>query len=396
MKNKKIINVFFAIMFGMVGCAEFDHENKEFYKQEVYIINSESTSAVEREITGIDAYTFVDTQRIINDDYDVETIINKKDGLVSVIFKVGLGGSLPAKEDLNIVVAFNQEAVEDYNTGKNTECYIPDASFYTTNIPYDTEKKGFPVIIKKGGSSTELRFDIPIKRDNISSYEDYIFPLKITDVGSAVLSRQYSDFIVARLDVYTQITVDWGGMPIPKIPAGRYESSLAKATTNENMVKGVHRIHKFITPLAAPGDDNPELANRYMIWGHGTWSWECLGFSGVDNDWMYNPLTLNDQVAGTYTLENLTNDDLDFPAKTFHWESVSEVTTNNKYDPKKKQLTVYYKNIIHKDYIDVLTYIDDNWELNPNGTDNNRAPKSWEEIRNKGRGYKYWLPIDEE
>lgn len=63
------------------------YENKEFYKQEVYIINSESTSATEREITGVQAYTFVDTLKIINDSYDTDTLVDYKVGTAILFSK---------------------------------------------------------------------------------------------------------------------------------------------------------------------------------------------------------------------------------------------------------------------------------------------------------------------
>ena len=86
----------FTLTLITAACGKLDYENKEFYKQEVYIINSESTSATEREITGVQAYTFVDTLKIINDSYDTDTLVDYKVGTANIIFKIGIGGSLSA------------------------------------------------------------------------------------------------------------------------------------------------------------------------------------------------------------------------------------------------------------------------------------------------------------
>lgn len=108
----------FTLTLITAACGKLDYENKEFYKQEVYIINSESTSATEREITGVQAYTFVDTLKIINDSYDTDTLVDYKVGTANIIFKIGIGGSLSAHEDLEILIDFDEEAVKDYNISK--------------------------------------------------------------------------------------------------------------------------------------------------------------------------------------------------------------------------------------------------------------------------------------
>lgn len=370
----------------LTSCGKLDYETTEFYKQEVYIINSESTSATEREITGIDAYTFVDTLKIINDSYDTDTLKDFNTGKASVIFKIGIGGSLPAVEDMEIIVGFDQEAVDDYNISKNTDRYIPDPASYTTNVAYSNEKKGFPVIIKKGTASSSLIFSIPIEREKMKTYTDFAFALKITHVGEAILSRQYNNFMVSELNVNIVRSVDWSGFPIPKIPTGRYLSARLLGNGAENIpADGRHRKYKFITPLG----NTPELEGKYMIWGTGVWSFEVFGFHG--SGWMYNLFTLNDQVAGTYTLEPILAGNSNFPSGTFAYSTVQKTSEDNKYDPKTKTLTINYKNVIGQDYTDVLTFESEDLALDPL-KGNSSAPQSWAQVKSKG--FKYWVPED--
>ena len=376
----------FTLTLITAACGKLDYENKEFYKQEVYIINSESTSATEREITGIQAYTFVDTLKIINDSYDTDTLVDYKVGTANIIFKIGIGGSLSAHEDLEILIDFDEEAVKDYNISKNAERYIPDPSLYTTNIPYDQTRKGFPVVIKAGTASTSLTFQVPIERDKMETYADFAFALKIKETGNATLSRQYYNFMVSELNVDLERVVDWSGFPIPEIPTGRYLSARLLGNGAENIpADGRHRKYKYITPLG----DTPELKGKYIIWGTGVWSFEVFAYHGAG--WMYNLFTLNDQVAGTYTIEPILAGNSDFPAQTFAYSTVQGVTEDNKYDPKTKTLTIHYKNVIGQDYTDVLTFESEDLTLDPI-KGNSISPQSWAQVKSKG--YKYWLPED--
>lgn len=376
----------FTLTLITAACGKLDYENKEFYKQEVYIINSESTSATEREITGVQAYTFVDTLKIINDSYDTDTLVDYKVGTANIIFKIGIGGSLSAHEDLEILIDFDEEAVKDYNISKNAERYIPDPSLYTTNIPYDQTRKGFPVVIKAGTASTSLTFQVPIERDKMETYADFAFALKIKETGNATLSRQYYNFMVSELNVDLERVVDWSGFPIPEIPTGRYLSARLLGNGAENIpADGRHRKYKYITPLG----DTPELKGKYIIWGTGVWSFEVFAYHG--SGWMYNLFTLNDQVAGTYTIEPILAGNNDFPARTFAYSTVQGVTEDNKYDPKTKTLTIHYKNVIGQDYTDVLTFESEDLTLDPI-KGNSISPQSWAQVKSKG--YKYWLPED--
>ena len=376
----------FTLTLITAACGKLDYENKEFYKQEVYIINSESTSATEREITGVQAYTFVDTLKIINDSYDTDTLVDYKVGTANIIFKIGIGGSLSAHEDLEILIDFDEEAVKDYNISKNAERYIPDPSLYTTNIPYDQTRKGFPVVIKAGTASTSLTFQVPIERDKMETYADFAFALKIKETGNATLSRQYYNFMVSELNVDLERVVDWSGFPIPEIPTGRYLSARLLGNGAENIpADGRHRKYKYITPLG----DTPELKGKDIIWGTGVWSFEVFAYHGFG--WMYNLFTLNDQVAGTYTIEPILAGNSDFPAQTFAYSTVQGVTEDNKYDPKTKTLTIHYKNVIGQDYTDVLTFESEDLTLDPI-KGNSISPQSWAQVKSKG--YKYWLPED--
>ena len=367
----------FTLTLITAACGKLDYENKEFYKQEVYIINSESTSATEREITGVQAYTFVDTLKIINDSYDTDTLVDYKVGTANIIFKIGIGGSLSAHEDLEILIDFDEEAVKDYNISKNAERYIPDPSLYTTNIPYDQTRKGFPVVIKAGTASTSLTFQVPIERDKMETYADFAFALKIKETGNATLSRQYYNFMVSELNVDLERVVDWSGFPIPEIPTGRYLSARLLGNGAENIpADGRHRKYKYITPLG----DTPELKGKYIIWGTGVWSFEVFAYHGAG--WMYNLFTLNDQVAGTYTIEPILAGNSDFPAQTFAYSTVQGVTEDNKYDPKTKTLTIHYKNVIGQDYTDVLTFESEDLTLDPI-KGNSISPQSWAQVKSK-------------
>lgn len=368
-----------------VSCGKLDYETKEFYKQEVYIINSESTSASEREISGIEAHTFIDTLKILNDSYDTDTLRDYNTVTADIVFKIGIGGSLPASEDIHVLVDFDQSIIDDYNVLKNKNTYIPDPTKYTTNVPYNDAKKGFEVIIPKGSSSTSLIFNVIINRETMSIYADFAFPLKIKDTGKAILSRLYSDFMIAELLVGTQNTVNWSGFPIPEIPAGRYLSSMLLGNGAENIPADKrHRKYKYITPLG----DTPELKGKYMIWGTAAWSFEVFGFHSAG--WMFNTLTLNDEVAGTYTLDPILQGNSNFPSHTFSYGSVQKSSDINKYDPKTKTLTIYYKNVIGNDYVDVLTLDTEDLTLDPVKTGGASEPQSWAQV--KAKGYKYWLP----
>ena len=368
-----------------LACGELDYKNKEFYKQEVYIISAESTSATEREIMSIPAHTFTDTLVVINDSYDTELRVNNTTDTIQVKFKVGIGGSLPAQEDILVKVQFDGETLSDYNLEKNVTCKIPDANEYFTNVNFNTTDESFEVLIAKGTSSSSLIFNVPIVRDQMEEYEDFAFPLVIKEAGSSIISRLYSKFMVGSLVVNTERVVNWSGFPIPKLPEGRYHSARLQGNGAENTPDGTHRVHKFITRMG----DGPEFENKYIVWGTGVWSFEVFGLHGAG--WMYNKLYLNDEVAGTYTLEPVLQGDPNFPYRTFSYSTVQGVSENNKYDPKTKTLTLYYKNVIGQDYVDVLTFIDDDFTINPGP--GGAAPQNWNHV--KSRGFNYWLPIEE-
>lgn len=394
MKKINIISFLSFLIVALSSCAQWDHEDKEFYKQEVYIISSESTAANDREITGVDGHAFVDTLRILDNDYNSVAIGDNSDAITSLVFKVGIGGSLPAAKDINVVVSFDPDLIEDYNILHNASMYLPDASLYTTNVAYDATKKGFPVVIKRGESSSELRFDVKIERTKADSgeYKKYAFPLKITDVGDAVLSRQFHSFMVAELTIAIQNIVDWSGFPIPDIPAGRWHSTLVDNNPSENTIGGpggVEIKHKYITPLEDPNtpeaEKDPLLANRYVIWGWAVWSWEYFGYHG--NGAMASLLTRNDADRGLYTLEPVyPGDDRGFTFHTFDYGSVPEITLNSKFDPRTNKITLYHKNVIGEDRTDIVTFINDDFTLKSGG-----SGSSWIAIKNKG--YKYWLPL---
>jgi hypothetical protein len=389
----------FAIGILLVcSCGKLDYEGKEYWKQEVYIINAESTAASERLVSNTLAYTFSDTLRIINDDYDVDSIMDYNHGVAYVKYKVGIGGSLPAHEDITVKIGFDEETVNDYNTERNEDYYIPDDSLFTVNVPWNAAEKAYTVVIPKGSSSAALIFTIPILRDKMEEYERFAFPVKILSCEQAPLSRQYANFMQAGLIITTVKITDWSGFPIPKLPEGRYHSQRLQGNS-ENQSNDIRRAYKYITRMG----DTPELENRYVVWGTSVWSFENQGLHNLG--WMYNMLELNDQVRGTYTLAPMVAG-ADWPARTFTYTTVfQKPTENNKYDPKTKTLTLYYKDVaqVGNDQTDILTYMGDEEVYGPEYTQwtwpntiggGNFPVQNWQQVRS--RGYKWWLPIDEE
>jgi hypothetical protein len=379
------------------SCGELEYEGKEYWRQEVYIINSESTAASERLMSGVLAYTFNDTLRIINDSYDTELIEDHNPGITYVKYKIGIGGSLPAHEDITVKVGFDKETVDDYNTERNEDYYIPDASLFTVNVPWDEATQSYTVVIPKGASSASMIFSIPILRNQMKEYERFAFPMKIISCEQVSLSRMYTMFMVAGLVTTTVQTTDWSGYPIPKLPEGRYHSTLLQGNSAENSQGGIHRKYKYVTRRS----NDPEYENMYVVWGTSIWGAEGAGLHGLG--WMYNRLELNDVVRGTYDLIPIVAG-ADWPANTFTYTALHQkLTDNNKYDPKTKTLILYYKDIpTGGDQMDILTYMGDEEVYGPGytkftwpeaGLGGDANIPNWNKVRSKG--YKWWLPIDE-
>jgi hypothetical protein len=384
---KRIYSIFFTLLAtaALSNCGKADYENKEFYKQEAYIISAASTSATEREISDLPAHTFVDTLKYINAQYESDTIIDTKTFTAQVKFKIGIGGSLPASQDYRLLVGFDTELLEDYNILKNTTKKIPDAAAYTSNIPYNEKEKGFIVDIKKGTSSASLIFDVPIERAKMTTYEDFAFPLKIIRADNLPLSRQYTQFMIAGLLVTKDKTVNWSGFPIPKIPAGKYYSVQLAGNAAENSPDGKTRKYKYITPMSMT--DDPLLKDKYIIWGTSAWSFEVFGFHGAG--WMYNVLSLIDKDFGVYRVEPIMSGNTNFPAPTFAYSTVQKASEDNFYDPRLKTLTIHYNNVIGNDYTDVLTFESADFTLDVVRSGGS-APQSWAQVKSKG--FNYWLP----
>ncbi|MDR2776014.1 MAG: DUF1735 domain-containing protein [Tannerella sp.] len=395
--NRSAICFVAGILLLVCSCGKLDYEGKEFWRQEVYIINSESTAASERLVSNILAYTFNDTLRIINDDYDTELIEDNNPGVTYVKYKIGIGGSLPAHENIIVKVGFDEETVNDYNIERNEDFYIPDASLFTANVPWDGAAQAYTVEIPEGSSSASLILTVPILRDKTEEYERFAFPVKILSCEQAPLSRLYTKFMVAGFVITTERTTDWSGFPIPKLPEGRYYSTLLQSNGAENTQNGFHRKYKYIMRQG----NEPEYENKYVVWGTSIWSAEVSGLHGMG--WMYNTLELNDQVRGTYTHAPIVAG-VDWPANTFTFTSLRQkATENSKYDPKTKTLTLYYKDIpAGGDQVDILTYMGDEEVYGPGYTQwtwpspsgSNAPILNWQQVRS--RGYKRWLPIDEE
>jgi hypothetical protein len=314
-----------------------------------------------------------------------------------VKYKIGIGGSQPAHEDIIVKVSFDEETVNDYNIERNDSLYIPDASLFTVNVPWDAAAEAYTVTIPKGSSSAALIFTIPIIRETMEEYMKFAFPVKIVSCEQAPLSRLYTAFMVASLVVSTEKVTDWSGFPIPKLPEGRYHSQIL-AGNAENDSNGKRRSYKYITRRS----NDPQYENKYVVWGTVLWSFENQGLH--KSGWMYNTLELNDQVLGTYTLAPIVQSP-DWPTRTFTYTSLHQKPTyTSKYDPKTQTLTLYYKDVpAGGDMTDVLTYMGDEEVYGPEYTKwtwpstvggGNSPVISWEQVRSLG--YKWWLPIDGE
>lgn len=366
----------------MFSCTDLEHEDKEFYKKEIYIVSSLSTSAKERDIVDATTYDFIDTVRFINTDYDHKMVKDVRDHKIVWAFKVGSGGSLPLDKDLLVKVAFDQEKIDDINTLRNSNFAVPDKSLYTTNIPYNETTKTFDITIPKGLASAVLKFEIPINRDTKDIYKNFAMALKIVDVGEAVLSRLYHSFAVAGVVITEGQTIDWAGLPFPRIPTGRYVSAAIQGNGGENRDDGKNRIYKYITPMGKDYD------GQYVIWGTAVWSFDKFGFHGAG--WMYNKFSTNKY--DKFTLEPIVQENLQgFPARTFNYSTTQKPTHENEYDPITKTITLTYLNVIGKEVKDVLTYVDDNLDFVTYSA--GMSPQSWEQVRAKG--FNFWLPIDD-
>ena len=398
----KRLVLFSLLAVGCYACGKLDYQDREYYKQTAFIISSESTSATERNVANLNLYTFTDTLKVKNDAYDMDTIWDEKTYQSSIVFKVGIGGSQPAKQDIEIVVDYDQEQIDDYNTLKHLKCKLPDQSVYKTNVKYDKSKGGFPIIINKGTASSSLIFifDVPRsdKKKPCANYINYAIALKIVSASDGIeTNRQYNKFMAAQFTADVTRTVNWSGFPIPKVPAGRYFSVRLKGNGAENTdSKQQQFMWKYILPLEDPNtpDDkrDPQLAGKYMIFGTGVWSWSIYAYHGAG--WMWSMLQLEDQVAGTYIQKPILAGDPNFPARTFDYGTVQKPTSGNKYDPKLKQLTVAYSNVIGQNYNDVLTYVGEPvLDVAFGKPAGDASPESWAQL--KAKGYKYWVPKDQ-
>jgi len=371
------------------SCFQEEWENNEQFVKEISIISSESTSANTRELQEISAYTFVDTIKYLNLEYDSDTIKNHQDEPIDVIFKIGIGGSLANEKDEVVKIKFDAELLRKFNILKGLDKKIPDFDLIECNHNFNKTDSIITVKINKGEISQALKFTFMAKRKQVNEYYDYAFPIKIVDSNSYPIHKYNNSFLSSGFVVDSSTVVNWSGIPIPQLPLGKYVSAQLKGNGGENHTPdGKQIIHKYITKLAR--NDEPELEDHYMIWGTSAWSFGMHGFHGTG--WMYNKLYLNNADFGTYTLEPIIEGDIDFPYYTFRHNTVQKITEESKYDPRSKTLTVYYSNVTGQDYTDVLTYVGEDWSIDKGTTSNSCG--SWHEVRN--RGYKYWLPIDDE
>lgn len=377
-------------IYFLISCGDLDYENKEFYIQEVYIINAEATSAIDREVTNVEMHTFVDTFKMLNEQYDYEMRYDNKTVNRDVVFKVGIGGSLPASEDIEVVVGFDEETLNDQNILKNQNCIIPAPSKYSSNVPFDEAKGGFVVTIPKGEASASLKFNIPIIKESIDDYQDFAFPLEVKSTNKDLpISRLYAKYMVYGLTVNKETTINWNGLA-SKIPTGKYESAQLKGNGAENTsTNGYHHIYKYILPLDAPDEDN--YPDQYIIFGLSAWSWEVWAYHSMG--WMYTKLEINDKELGTYTNYPFPYGQTDFPANSFP-NAEMRPSYENTFDPITRTLKVTYIGVFGATYTDVLTFVSPDLTLKP-GVGNNGAPNGWNAqswAQLKSKGYKYWVP----
>jgi hypothetical protein len=181
---------------------------------------------------------------------------------------------------------------------------------------------------------------------------------------------------------------------ISLLPEGRYRSTLL-ATNGENNQHGYWRVYKYIMRMS----NDPQYENKYVVWGTVKWSAEWGGRYGLG--WMYNRLSLNNEADMTYDLEPMVAG-ADWPSRTFTYtDRIQQLTTNNKYDPATKTLTLYYKNDPEGgNPVDVLTYVGDEEVYGPDYTkwtwpfpgEDDNVLQNWGQARSSG--YKWWLPTD--
>ncbi len=389
MKKNKFILMIGLLTTIFYGCLQEEWETEEQFVKEISIISSESTSAENRDIQEISAFSFVDTIKYLNLDYDSDTIKNYTDTPVDVVFKIGVGGSLSNDKNEIVVVKFDQDILDKYNEIKGLNKVIPAFELIESNRDFNKTDSTITLELGEGIDSQALKFTFIAKRSKVDEYYNYAFPLKIVESKAYPIHRYNNSFISTGFIVDSSTIVNWSGIPIPKLPLGKYVSAQLKGNPNENVAQeGGNIIHKYITKMAR--NNESELEDNYMIWGNSAWSFGMHGFH--PNGWMYTRLYLNNADFGTYTNEPILSGDANFPARTFDIGSVQNITEVTKYDPRSKTLTVHYENVINSDYTDVLTYVGPDWTI-----DRGTRPWScgtWYEVRNNG--YNYWLPIDEE
>lgn len=389
MKNMRYILIIALLTTMFIGCTDEEWVKEEQFVKEISIISSESSSAENRDIQDIIAFTFVDTIKYKDLEYNSDTIKYTLDTPIDVVFKVGIGGSL-SNDKLEIVkLKFDQEILDKYNTVKGSNKIIPAFELLESNRSFNKTDSTITMEFEAGIDSQSLKFTFIAERSKVEEYYNFAFPLKIVEAKEFPIHKYNNSFISTGFIVDSTTIVNWGAIPIPKLPLGKYVSAQLRGNPNENIAQaGGNIIHKYITKMAR--NDEPELEDHYMIWGNSAWSFGQHGFH--PNGWMYTRLYLNDADFGTYTNEPILSGDVNFPARTFDIQSVQKVTETTKFDPRSKTITVYYENVINADYTDVLTYVGPDWTIDRGVRD--WSCSNWYEVRNNG--YNYWLPIDEE
>ncbi len=384
---KKIISVFaiVSLILVFIGCDEENYQDKEYYKQEVYILNNLSTSSKTRSILNVDAYTYVDTLKVISVDYDTEFVKVTNDTVYTLNFKVGIGGSLPAHEDVTVKLTWDTVLLEEANILGNSDLVLPDASLWTTNVDFDPVTKEFEVIIPKGRSVTALNINLKIIRDEKDLYKNYAFPLKVVSSNHPI-NKLYDNYLVSNFTISETQMTNFSGFDLPPIKMGRYHSPLLSGNAENTGTDGERLSDKFILPLG----DAAEYEGKYMVFGWAIWSWEKFGFFSLG--WMYTQLNLIDENSGQYELVPVIQGDALFPARTFNHSTQPETTEDNFYDPFTKELKIVHRNAIGSEYIEILKYKNDDMTLKATGLPS--GGKNWEILRSKG--YQYWLPIASE
>jgi hypothetical protein len=388
----KYIYIIAIAAFTFWACERLDYKDKEFFKNEINIISNTSKSGFEREMYNEYEHFFVDTTKVLNKDFTLlDTIESANSANVNFKFKIGIGGSKTINKDIKVYFSLDTAQINYMGKIQKRNFYIPKD--FVTNATL-IEGNKYSITIPKGQNSQKLEFTIKVTKTEYTKYRDAGFAISLDSADEVKISNTFNKISSIGVNVNVNSVNDYNGFPIPPIPEGRYYSPLAETNaTHENKTStGRHNKWKFITKLST----KPEDKWKFIIWGHSSWTFDGHGNQTWQNSYMYNGFVANDTLNSKYTLQvPKAVGQYGLPKPTFHWETWPEETVNNVYDPINKTITIYYNNVIKKDYVDILTFVDKDMKLY-SGTD--RGVPSWEFVKSQlsSSPYKVRLPTDDD